>query len=55
MVEGNEKTAYCQSLTHLMEDKVHRNDLFTETLLANGSPGRGLTLECADPISFCKE
>lgn len=57
MVEGNKKTAYCQSLTHFMEDKVkvHRNDLFTETQLANGSPGKGLTLECAEPISFCKE
>lgn len=40
-----------------MEDKikVYRNDVFPETQLANDSPGRGLTLECADPVSSYEE
>lgn len=55
MVKGNEKTAYLSFILWKMEIKVWRNNLFTETQLANGSPGRGLTLECADPISSCEE
>lgn len=57
MGHGNETIAHCQSLTHFLEDKikVDRNDLFTEIQLANGGPGRGLTLECADSISSCEE
>lgn len=55
MVEGNEKTAYLSLILWKMEIKVWRNNLFTKTQLANGSPGRALTLECADPISSCKE